>query len=286
MYPISGRIPEVDGRQDRRGASEHWHRRSCRSCHRASCHHCRPALGGRILHTTGRDGLDTGRFPDAPRTQTGHRTRWPRKTRRELTKRRRAVAVKRRQLAKRRKSQGFSQESLAERLEVDPKTIRRWESGESGPQPWLRPKLAQSPCSRGPGNASARSRSCVPTRRAIESAASCTRSRPRAPLSWGNWSGTPPSDATTARRTPISTRRSRRPVNSKTQQPKGRRCCARASSPSTARRTPTRVGTSPCRRPRPPGEQSRSCWPRRPARCRSPRHARQSGRLRTGTGRG
>ncbi|WP_338156623.1 helix-turn-helix transcriptional regulator, partial [Saccharomonospora viridis] len=55
------------------------------------------------------------------------------------------VATRRRRLAKRRKSQGFSQESLAERLGVDPKTIRRWESGETeeGPQPWLRPKLAQ-----------------------------------------------------------------------------------------------------------------------------------------------
>lgn len=55
------------------------------------------------------------------------------------------MAIKRRRLARRRKSQGFSQESLAERLGVDPKTIRRWESGETeeGPQPWLRPKLAQ-----------------------------------------------------------------------------------------------------------------------------------------------
>lgn len=53
------------------------------------------------------------------------------------------MAARRGRLAKRRKSQGFSQESLAERLEVDEKTIRRWERGESEPQPWLRPKLAQ-----------------------------------------------------------------------------------------------------------------------------------------------
>lgn len=53
------------------------------------------------------------------------------------------MAMKRPQLIKRRKSQGFSQQSLAGRLEVDEKTIRRWESGESEPQPWLRPKLAQ-----------------------------------------------------------------------------------------------------------------------------------------------
>ena len=35
-------------------------------------------------------------------------------------------------------------DTLAERLGVDPKTVRRWESGETedGPQPWLRPKLA------------------------------------------------------------------------------------------------------------------------------------------------
>lgn len=55
------------------------------------------------------------------------------------------MTTKRRRFTKRRKSQGFSQESLAERLGVDPKTVRRWESGETedGPQPWLRPKLAQ-----------------------------------------------------------------------------------------------------------------------------------------------
>jgi transcriptional regulator with XRE-family HTH domain len=46
---------------------------------------------------------------------------------------------------KRRKALGFTQERLAERLGVDPTTVRRWESGETqtGPQPWLRPKLAR-----------------------------------------------------------------------------------------------------------------------------------------------
>jgi transcriptional regulator with XRE-family HTH domain len=54
------------------------------------------------------------------------------------------MITKRERLAQRRASVGFSQETLAKRLNVDPRTVRRWESGESnGPQPWLRPKLAR-----------------------------------------------------------------------------------------------------------------------------------------------
>ncbi|MGH8543853.1 MAG: helix-turn-helix transcriptional regulator [Gammaproteobacteria bacterium] len=55
------------------------------------------------------------------------------------------MAAKRHRLAQRRKTVGFTQEGLAERLGVDSTTVRRWESGEteSGPQPWLRPKLAR-----------------------------------------------------------------------------------------------------------------------------------------------
>jgi transcriptional regulator with XRE-family HTH domain len=55
------------------------------------------------------------------------------------------MAVKRRRLAARRRALGFTQESLAERLGVHPITVRRWESGGigAGPQPWVRPKLAE-----------------------------------------------------------------------------------------------------------------------------------------------
>jgi len=52
------------------------------------------------------------------------------------------MTARRSRFAARRKSQGFSQEALAERLAVDPKTVRRWESGESEPLPWMRKKLA------------------------------------------------------------------------------------------------------------------------------------------------
>jgi len=42
-----------------------------------------------------------------------------------------------------RKAAGFTQEEVAERLDVDRTTVGRWESGESEPLPWLRPKLAE-----------------------------------------------------------------------------------------------------------------------------------------------
>lgn len=54
------------------------------------------------------------------------------------------MAAKRRALAERRRSVGLSQERLAETLCVEPSTVGRWERGETAPQPWFRPKLAQA----------------------------------------------------------------------------------------------------------------------------------------------
>jgi len=54
------------------------------------------------------------------------------------------AARRRRDLAQRRKAVGLTQEQLAERLGVERTTVVRWERGETQPQPWLRPKLAQA----------------------------------------------------------------------------------------------------------------------------------------------
>jgi transcriptional regulator with XRE-family HTH domain/tetratricopeptide (TPR) repeat protein len=53
------------------------------------------------------------------------------------------MAVKRNRLAARRKTVGFSQEQLADYLRIDRSTVGRWESGETEPQPWVRPRLAK-----------------------------------------------------------------------------------------------------------------------------------------------
>ena len=53
------------------------------------------------------------------------------------------MPAKRHRFAARRKAAGFSQEQLAERLSIDRSTVARWESGETGPQPWIRPRLAR-----------------------------------------------------------------------------------------------------------------------------------------------
>ncbi|MGH3712207.1 MAG: helix-turn-helix transcriptional regulator [Micromonosporaceae bacterium] len=53
------------------------------------------------------------------------------------------MAVRRQRLAQRRRTVGLSQEGLAERLRVERSTVARWESGETEPQPWLRPRLAR-----------------------------------------------------------------------------------------------------------------------------------------------
>lgn len=52
------------------------------------------------------------------------------------------MGTRRHRLAQRRKALGFTQEMLADHLEVERSTVRRWESGESDPQPWTRPKIA------------------------------------------------------------------------------------------------------------------------------------------------
>jgi transcriptional regulator with XRE-family HTH domain/tetratricopeptide (TPR) repeat protein len=54
------------------------------------------------------------------------------------------VKAKRHALAERRKITGYSQETLAQELGVELTTVGRWERGETSPQPWSRPKLADA----------------------------------------------------------------------------------------------------------------------------------------------
>jgi transcriptional regulator with XRE-family HTH domain len=39
---------------------------------------------------------------------------------------------------------GMTQEALASVLEVERSTVARWERGETGPAPWIQPKLARA----------------------------------------------------------------------------------------------------------------------------------------------
>jgi transcriptional regulator with XRE-family HTH domain len=54
------------------------------------------------------------------------------------------VTAKRRALAERREIVGHSQETLARIVGVEPTTVGRWERGETSPQPWSRPRLADA----------------------------------------------------------------------------------------------------------------------------------------------
>ncbi|MDQ3761577.1 MAG: helix-turn-helix domain-containing protein [Actinomycetota bacterium] len=54
------------------------------------------------------------------------------------------MTAKRRALAERRQIVGHSQETLAQIVGVEPTTVGRWERGETSPQPWARPKLAEA----------------------------------------------------------------------------------------------------------------------------------------------
>jgi len=54
------------------------------------------------------------------------------------------VTVKRRALAEPRRAVGRTQEQLAALLGVERSTVVRWEAGETTPQPWCRPKLAEA----------------------------------------------------------------------------------------------------------------------------------------------
>jgi transcriptional regulator with XRE-family HTH domain len=54
------------------------------------------------------------------------------------------MATRRHRLAQRRKAVGYTQEQLAEQLGVERTTVARWEAGETEPQPWHRPNLADA----------------------------------------------------------------------------------------------------------------------------------------------
>ncbi|HTJ67967.1 MAG TPA: helix-turn-helix transcriptional regulator [Actinospica sp.] len=49
---------------------------------------------------------------------------------------------RREEFARRRRAIGLSQEELADRLKVTARTVARWETGESEPVPWFRPRIA------------------------------------------------------------------------------------------------------------------------------------------------
>jgi DNA-binding XRE family transcriptional regulator len=54
------------------------------------------------------------------------------------------MTAKRHRFPQRRKAVGLTQEALANRLDIERSTVVRWESGETEPLPWIRPKLARA----------------------------------------------------------------------------------------------------------------------------------------------
>src|SRR5690242_9668557 len=61
-----------------------------------------------------------------------------------LTVRGGSMATRRHRLTQRRKAVGYTQEQLAEQLGVERTTVVRWEAGDTEPQPWQWPNLADA----------------------------------------------------------------------------------------------------------------------------------------------
>ncbi|WP_184793415.1 helix-turn-helix transcriptional regulator [Kribbella italica] len=56
----------------------------------------------------------------------------------------RVAHLRRELLADRRKAVGLSQGDLATKLDIERSTVVRWEAGRTAPQPWIRPRLADT----------------------------------------------------------------------------------------------------------------------------------------------
>jgi transcriptional regulator with XRE-family HTH domain len=108
---------------------------------------------------------------------------------------REGMAGRRERLAQRRKAVGLSQEALASQLDIERSTVVRWESGETRPLPWIRPKLAhalqlsvdqlEELLGTEPGLELTQARQPAPRQAVTEAAAS------RLPRASGAWDGPP-----------------------------------------------------------------------------------------------